>query len=92
MATIKNYLTTAWTWVYDRTPLWIILLFGYATFMGVLNESTQASRTNQETINCKTSCTPSASEYLSQKEFDKCWCYKDKNTLIRLQDVTSTAN
>ena len=82
METLKNYITTIWSWLYERTALWIILFIGL-TFMSGLNDLTvQSSKIKKGNSECKLSCHPVSYEYVQSNQAHKCWCYQDEITLV----------
>ena len=81
MKTLKNYGTMVWSWIYERTALWIILFVGL-TFMVSLNDlSIQSSKIEKEGIECKISCHPGAYEHIPSNSKQPCWCYQNEATL-----------
>ena len=82
MKTLKNFISNVWTWLCERTVLWIILFMG-VTFMASLNDmNIQSSKLEKGNIDCKTSCHPVSYEYIQSNQQYNCWCYQDKETLM----------
>jgi hypothetical protein len=81
MKTLKNYVSTAWSWLYERAVLWMILFMGITFILGLSDLSIQSSKIEKGNIDCKLSCHPEAYEYIQSIQEYSCWCYQDKITL-----------
>jgi len=69
-----------WFWLYDRTPLWIVLGFFGLMSLGIVKKSDIATKAKQEELNCRLECIPNSSELFA----NQCWCYYDNKTLIKV--------
>lgn len=85
MIKVKSTLSKAWSWFADRTPLWIILLYGYIMSVGIVQQNENASRVKDKDQVCKINCAPFASELIDNDQSISCWCYSDENTLKKLK-------
>ena len=81
MKNLKNFCGTVWTWIYERTALWIILFAGAAFMAGINDLSIQSSKIKQGNIECKTSCHPVSYEFIQNNLDYTCWCYQSETTL-----------
>lgn len=81
MKTLKKYASTIWSWVYERTPLWIILFIGLTFIAGLNDLSIQSSKIKKGNAECKISCHPASYEHIQSNIDYPCWCYQSEATL-----------
>jgi|TARA_R110000823_G_scaffold199313_1_gene330415 hypothetical protein len=83
MSRVLEILSKCWTWFYDRTVVWIIVLFILLFSWGTLENNKLDVQVNKEDLSCRTKCLPQSSEFFQGKQGIQCWCYKDVNTLVK---------
>jgi hypothetical protein len=81
MKILKRYISIIWSWIYERTALWIILFMGITFIIGLNDLSIQSSKIKEGNIECKVSCHPASYEYIQINQDYSCWCYQNETTL-----------
>ena len=76
-----KYLKTVWSWVSKHSVGFIcgglVLIYMLANSASIEAKS----KTEQEVLECKSTCFPQQHEYIVGPLNDTCWCYLDQNTM-----------
>ena len=79
MDKIINMFSKVWSWLCERTVIWIVFVFFMLISWGQVQKSDIAIQVKEEHLNCKIECLPASSEYFT----NQCWCYQDEQTLVK---------
>ena len=81
MQYIIKFFSSTWTWVMKHAVGFVVggLVLIYLLANSAAIEA--KSRTEQEGLECKSTCFPQQYEYIVGPINNACWCYLDQNTM-----------
>jgi hypothetical protein len=85
MSTFYKAIKSSWSWVYERTIIWIMTFFFIIFAWGAVKKGELNAEINKEVIECHNACLPQSSEYFTSVVYktSQCWCYNDEQTLVK---------